>query len=42
MTRLVATGLSNEAIGEQFDISRERVRIILDAAKRDGRKQRAG
>ena len=32
-----ATGLSNEAIGEYFGMSRERVRQILDAAERDAK-----
>ena len=32
-----ATGLSNEAVGKQFGLSRERVRLVLDNAKRDAR-----
>jgi hypothetical protein len=32
---LKAPGLSNEAIGEQFNLSGERVRLVLNAAKRD-------
>jgi hypothetical protein len=39
---LKATGLSNEAIGKQFGISRERVRNVLDADALDARKKRAG
>jgi DNA-directed RNA polymerase sigma subunit (sigma70/sigma32) len=35
---LKATGLSNEAVGEQFGLSRERVRNILDRAARDLRR----
>jgi transposase len=34
---LKATGLTNEAIGKQFGISRERVRNVLDAAERDAK-----
>ncbi len=32
---LKATGLSNEAVGKQFNLSRETVRYVLDQAKRD-------
>jgi DNA-binding CsgD family transcriptional regulator len=32
---LKATGLSNKAIGNQFNLSRETVRHVLDQAKRD-------
>jgi DNA-directed RNA polymerase sigma subunit (sigma70/sigma32) len=34
---LKATGLSNEAVGKQFGLSRERVRNILDRAAREAR-----
>jgi transposase len=34
---LKATGLSNEGVGKQFGLSRERVRNVLDAAERDAK-----
>jgi transposase len=37
ISALKATGLSNEAVGKQFGLSRERVRLVLDNAKRDAR-----
>jgi transposase len=36
-TLKATTDLSNESIGKQFNVSRETVRHVLDAAERDAR-----